>query len=620
MEWRKEMYKKLMLTCVVLAVTAGGMPVRAGLQDGLVAYFKFDESSGTVASDASGKGNHGTLIGPTLGWAAGYDGGALLCDTPVDAEVADRMEFPTTGMSPAAGTVAVWANLADPQPNTRGRYIFGHTGQAAWSSRLQIYMQDGSNPARFLHIGLGSSHTTAQNIVELPMEEWLHVALTWNNGAYVVYVNGLSVAKGAYTGLTDFHTVANFGNDGWNAPYEAFRGMLDEARVYSRALTADEIEEICPPSRAAKSPEPADGAVGVTTPLFRWEAGYKGVMHEVYIGTSPDLGPADLAGPRTPLPMLWYLPGLQAGVTYYWRVDEIEADQTTVNQGNVWSFTTQALTAYLPSPKDGAANASPAPTLTWQAGQMAVKHQLYFGDSRDAVTQGAAGVDKGALTEMTFSPGPLNSLTTYYWRVDEIKADASVVTGPVWSFTTVLPVEDMESYTDDEGNRIYETWIDGWSNKTGSMVGYLNAPFAEQKIVHGGKQSMPLDYNNVNAPFYSEAELMFATNQNWTADGADTLILYLRLRTGSKAAPVYVELKDAQNRTGRVVAEAAMVSATKWAEWEIPFSEFEAAGVNLSRVKTLYLGVGDKANPTKGGTGMLFVDDISLAKSAPIVP
>jgi len=54
----------------------------------------------------------------------------------------------------------------------------------------------------------------------------------------------------------------------------------------------------------------------------------------------------------------------------------------------------------------------------------------------------------------------------------------------------------MESYTDDEGNRIYETWIDGWTNNTGSTVGNIQAPFAERAIVHGGKQSMPMDFNN----------------------------------------------------------------------------------------------------------------------------
>jgi hypothetical protein len=155
---------------------------------------------------------------------------------------------------------------------------------------------------------------------------------------------------------------------------------------------------------------------------------------------------------------------------------------------------------------------------------------------------------------------------------------------------------------------------------SGSIVGNAVAPFAEQTIVHGGNQSMPLDYNNVKTPFYSEAERTFAPVQDWTADGVDTLVLYVRSKAGSKAAPVYVQLTDAANKTGIAVVEAALVSAARWTEWKIPLSEFTAAGVNLARIKTMVVGVGDKANPAAGGTGVLYVDDIGLAQPAPAVP
>ena len=63
------------------------------------------------------------------------------------------------------------------------------------------------------------------------------------------------------------------------------------------------------------------------------------------------------------------------------------------------------------------------------------------------------------------------------------------------NFLIVDDVEDL--YTDDEGNRIYEIWVDGWTNNTGAVVGNLTTPFAERTIVHGGRQSMPFDYNNI---------------------------------------------------------------------------------------------------------------------------
>ena len=71
-------------------------------------------------------------------------------------------------------------------------------------------------------------------------------------------------------------------------------------------------------------------------------------------------------------------------------------------------------------------------------------------------------------------------------------------------------------------------WLDGLVNSNGATVGYFAAPFAEKTIVHGGRQSMPFEYNNVKTPYYSEAEQAFSSVQNWTGNGADSLSLWVR--------------------------------------------------------------------------------------------
>ena len=102
---------------------------------------------------------------------------------------------------------------------------------------------------------------------------------------------------------------------------------------------------------------------------------------------------------------------------------------------------------------------------------------------------------------------------SYFWRIDEVEADDTTVhKGIVWEFTIpgYLIVDEFEEYNDDD-NRIYNAWIDGYATSaSGSTVGYMTAPFAERTIVHGGKQSMPMDYNNVIPPYFSEAEREFA--------------------------------------------------------------------------------------------------------------
>jgi hypothetical protein len=202
-----------------------------------------------------------------------------------------------------------------------------------------------------------------------------------------------------------------------------------------------------------------------------------------------------------------------------------------MHAGPVWSFVAQALTAYYPTPADKAGSVSPTATLTWQAGQNATKHHLYLSDSLDAVTQGAASADKGEMEETTYAPKDLLGATTYYWRVDELTPGSPARAGAVWSFTTFILVDDFESYTDDLAAKttIFDTWIDGLTNGlSGSTVGNFQAPFAEQTIVHSGKQSMPMDFDNSKTPFLSEAAQEFAPLLNWTAGGVTDLSLWVR--------------------------------------------------------------------------------------------
>lgn len=232
------------------------------------------------------------------------------------------------------------------------------------------------------------------------------------------------------------------GNCGWY-------GAIDEVRVYERAFSAADIKELFEfvpvPRLNAWEPDPADGAIGVMTPLLQWKAGVTATLHRVYVGTSPELGEADLAGPPMSLAMLWYATGLEPGVTYYWRVDEVEGDMTTVHTGDVWSFTAAPATAYAPAPADGAQFIHPQDLeLTWTLGMNALSHEVYFGEDADEVANGAGDTFKGEVMAATYAPGPLEDGKTYYWRVDEVAAGGARVTGELWSFSTIpdVPVTD----------------------------------------------------------------------------------------------------------------------------------------------------------------------------------
>ena len=443
------MSKKMI--CLVSFVLVLALVLTNFAQADLIGYWKFDESSGTIAADSAGGDNDGTLIGDDFLWTGGRSAGALsFPGVPDDA----RVEFPTTGMSATAGTVAMWGLLSDPQPETDGRYFFGHTTQPQWTNRIQIYMQEGTTPSRLLDIGLGSAHAHDTDIMELPMEQWLHVALTWDSGNYVVYMDGEVVSSGTYTGLSEIHPTANIGNDGSSAPYEAFGGLLDEVRLYDHALNADEILAAMKSAAfpQASGPNPKEGTLLLDTwANLEWRAGDFAVSHDIYIGDNFDdvnngaestfVGNQDgtfiVAGfPGFPIPG-----GLVPGTTYYWRIDEVnDSEPNSPWKGNIWSFAIAPKTAYDPEPADGAESVALDVELSWTEGFGSKLHTVYFGDNFDDVNNATGGQAQGTTS---YTPGSLEMAKTYYWRVDEFDI-VETHKGDVWSFTTEGAVVSLD--------------------------------------------------------------------------------------------------------------------------------------------------------------------------------
>ncbi|UCD52023.1 MAG: discoidin domain-containing protein [Phycisphaerales bacterium] len=273
--------------------------------------------------------------------------------------------------------------------------------------------------------------------------------------------------------------------------------------------------------------------------------------------------------------------------------------------------------AHDPLPADGAVEVAVDSLLAWRPGRGAVWHEVHL--STDDTILGSESTLIDRTQYETVEPGPLNLATTYYWQVDEVnEAEAvSVWDGDVWSFTTqeFLIVDDFESYNDDE-NRIFETWLDGWFNGTGSTVGYLYWWGPEQTIVHGGRQAMPFWYDNANPPYYSEAYRAWASAQDWTLHGADTLRLYFWSDVDNDPDPLYVALEGSAGQIAVVVhPDPNAVLTPAWIEWKIPLADF--VGVNPTAVTKIYIGIGNRNDPQSGGEGRIHVDDIQLIDDMP---
>ncbi|MCU0913730.1 MAG: hypothetical protein MUC88_04095 [Planctomycetes bacterium] len=840
--WRKTVpiVTAVLLLGVAQALAAG--PI------GQLGWWAFDEGAGTTAKDGSPNGNNGTLMNGAA-WADGKFGKAIKLNGNAGGSYVEIPHNPSLCVTNEV-TVSLWVN----PERTDGPNASGYSGLIAKGSpprSYNLYIR----AAGTLHFSTGpaGAFTGSSSTGTIPLNQWTHIAVKVEGSIHKYFINGEPSGTGPATvvlpGLADTAPVRIGRTAETN---REFKGMIDEVRLYDVALTDAQIKDLYNNKPMvwpkAIKPSPADGTVGVSSPLLTWTPGEGALFHDVYVGTKPELTEADKVASRQAFNMYFHIPGLQAGATYYWRVDEIAQDGT-VAAGDVWSFVAVSTAAMLPVPPDGDTFVKTSTNLTWMAGQNAITHDVYLSATRADVEQGAAGAFKGnqktaslpvdgltpdavyywrvdeinlsgakqagavwqfttrpvfaktdpnlvgwwkldnekaglavdcsgydnygtltgnakfvagyfgdalafdgmddsadcgasaslsqvssvsvaawinvaalaaerrvvsnhnnsnggykltlhstnvpefevrttangatvnrnvaggtavvantwyhlvgvydrgkairtyvngkldrelvtanlagvsngvfrigreshtagnwwygqlddvrvyhkALTEaeiqkvmqgdtlLAWNPQPKSGAVvdiqsgaalswtggekavkhdvyfgqdrgavstatttspvyqgrqsavsfaadalvtfgggTYYWRVDEVEADDTTIhKGAVWSFTipNYLIVDDFEGYTDDEGGRIYETWVDGWTNNTGSTVGNLVAPFAERTILHGGKQAMPMDFNNIKTPFYSEAERAFAPQQNWTGYDVNTLSLWFR--------------------------------------------------------------------------------------------
>ena len=279
--------------------------------------------------------------------------------------------------------------------------------------------------------------------------------------------------------------------------------------------------------------------------LLRWTPGAGALLLDVYLGATAELGPEQhVFSTVAAMPLYFHTGGFAPGTTYYWRVDTTTVDGTVV-EGDVWMFMTKALTAYYPTPVDGGSATSLTPDLTWLPGKEAFEHHVYFSANEAAVADRTEEAEIGIWKDPNYAPDALQPISTYYWCVDEIKADGSEVAGDVWSFTTILPIDDFESYTNEVGQRVFEVWVDGIGfsvpepgnpgNGTGAAVGHdvwaTGTPYTsimEQNVVHSGVQSMPLYYDNGASPYCSEAERTWVVRQDWKTSGLDALTLHVQ--------------------------------------------------------------------------------------------
>jgi len=200
------------------------------ITEGLIFHALFDDLDGTDTADANNIENAVLLIkGPRLG-ATWREEDWLRLSEPNQA-----IAIPTVGMNVKAGTIAIWLEAKELSGT---KFIVGHVYNNM--NRLCLYTVEGK-----LAVGLGSTAKLKEDIANFTTEKTIHLALTWKNTEYAVYVDGQKKAEGKFSGLTELNKTIDIGNYGDPAFRSlGFIGRIDDIRIYNRALNPEEVKDL----------------------------------------------------------------------------------------------------------------------------------------------------------------------------------------------------------------------------------------------------------------------------------------------------------------------------------------------------------------------------------------
>jgi hypothetical protein len=322
--------KLILLTALVLVL--GLVLTRAAYSapPRLIGWWKFDGDT----RDYSGLGNDGIAVGNPTFVPGKVGSGAIDLDGRSDYV---RIDAVADDIKSKQITLSAWLKTTSDMNtewfscNTAGR-----------DDVIKFCIQ--GTKAAFRIEGVYAYSTTAVND-----GQWHFLALVLDGLTGHVYVDGIEENSddAEYTFSAD--DLWSIGQE-WDSggPGAHLAGTVDDARIYNRALTAEEVRKVMMgiPYGAAFDPSPADEATDVPRGVtFSWTPGEYASLadgHKFYL--SDNFNDVNDGIDGTTQSTTIYTPAqrLDFGTTYYWRVDEVNGPPDyTVYKGKIWSFTTE---------------------------------------------------------------------------------------------------------------------------------------------------------------------------------------------------------------------------------------------------------------------------------------
>jgi hypothetical protein len=272
------------------------------------------------------------------------------------------------------------------------------------------------------------------------------------------------------------------------------------------------------------------------------------------------------------------------------------------------------------------------PSLRWWPSHDTASYDVYFGGAYGNVEQ-ATPVSPEYLGNVADGKegihlGYLELNRTYHWRLDQVTA-GGVRKGDVWTFTTapcsvIENFSSFEWYVPKEGDHGTDYWM-FWRGYGSAAEGddYVSYPDrcgdgvyplgAEQPLwcVHGviREKALQLEYYNLSIP-YSEAGHVLCP-RDWLGVKATAVSLWFRGEATNVSDRLYMIIEDADGSVSEIEYDGpADLKTEQFQRWAAQLDDI--SGVDLTRVKKVYVGVGGRTGPASGALGKLYIDDLAL--------
>lgn len=433
------------------------------------AYLKLDESSGTIASDATDHGRNGTLVNGPL-WVAGRFGNAVDLDGSNDHirlpnGVVDGLTRCTISTWVNLDTVSNWSRIFDFGSNTTVNMFL--TPRNGVTGTVRFAMTTGGAG--------GEQQITGSSAITAGV--WTHVAVTLAGSTGVLYINGTEVGRNSSMSLTPDSLGATTQNYIGRSQYSAdayLNGRVDEFRIYAAALSASDVAglyaETVPTSSPLTPSNLSATAVSGSRVDLSWNASAGVTNYNIKRSTSAG-GPYDLIASVSGT--VYSDLAVSELTPYYYVVSAVNNVGESADSAEAGAIT-QGLPPAAPSGL-AAAVSGHFVQLSWNPsgeGDLA-GYNVYRSTAEGS---GFTLLNGDLLSNPEFTDGDISYYTTYYYLVTAV--DTGSLESPFSNEVSVMPTDDRAvvlSAADFEGG--FGEWVNSsgddshdWTRHSGGTL------------------------------------------------------------------------------------------------------------------------------------------------------